>query len=63
MKVTTITAKKAVQKKMVFIDFSFSREYRACPADGARALRCPVKDFTIIPSKNLFGFLLFHPFS
>ena len=45
MKVTTITAKKAVKKKTVFIDFSFRREYRAGPADVAGAPRCLVHDF------------------
>jgi hypothetical protein len=49
---TTITAKKAVKKKTVLMDFSFSREYRACPADVTRALHRLYTDFTIIPPKN-----------
>jgi hypothetical protein len=54
MNVTTITAKKAVKKKTVLIDFSSRREYRACPADVIRALRGLNTGFTIIPSKKLF---------
>jgi hypothetical protein len=37
MNVTTITAKKAVKKRMVFIDCSFRREYLAGRADMAGA--------------------------
>jgi hypothetical protein len=59
MKVTMITAKKAVKKKMVLIDFSFSRENRACPADVARALKWSFTDFTISPPENFTGIFPF----
>jgi hypothetical protein len=53
MKLTTITAKKAVKKKMVLIDFSLKRENRAFPADVAGVLRFRNNGFTIFPSKFL----------
>jgi hypothetical protein len=52
MKVTTITAKKAVKKKTVWIDRSLKREIRAFPAEVARALQCRKMVFTIVPSEN-----------
>jgi hypothetical protein len=52
MKVTTITAKKAVKKKTVLIDRSLKRENRAFPAEVARALPCRKMVFTIVPSEN-----------